>query len=194
MALESLSYKTLQWLVFVFLALHNLEEGLTAPAYIPEIKNLLSGRVPDALLASLPTPGQFYAALLGATVVPLALIAFATTGRPTPFKSYLVVAVQAVVFLNVFVPHVPAAVALGGYAPGVFTAVLINLPFSLIFFRRSLDESRVRPAGLALVLALALPALVLSVFALYALGGSLALGRSAAPPLPAFSSPFSVHT
>lgn len=174
MALESLSYKSLQWLVFVFLALHNLEEGLTASAYIPKVKNLLGGRAPGGLLASLPAPGQFYAALIGATLLPLALVAFATAGRPTPFKSYLVVAVQAVVFLNVFVPHIPAAFILGGYAPGVLTAVLVNLPFSLIFFRRSLDESRVSRAGLALVLALALPALVLSLFSLYALGGSVA--------------------
>lgn len=174
MLLDQLSYRSLQWLVVAFLTLHNLEEGLTAPAYFPKVEGLLAGRAPGWLQVSVPAPGQFFAALVGATVVPLLLVAFAARGRQTAFKSYLVVAVQALVLVNVFLPHIPSAIIFGGYAPGVVTAVLINLPFSFYFFRRSLREARITRGGLILVLVLALPALLLSVLALYALGETFA--------------------
>jgi hypothetical protein len=101
------------------------------------------------------------------------IIAFAATGRPTRIKAYLVAMVQAMLLMNVFVPHVPAAVVLGGYAPGVLTAVFVNLPFSIYFFRRSLRESQITWKGLVVAMAIALPTLLLSVRLLYALGGLL---------------------
>lgn len=174
MRLDKLSYTSVQWLVFAFLALHNLEEALTMRAYLPRIGELLREHAPAGLASALPTPAQFYAALAGATLIPLLLVAFATTGRPSKLKFYLVALVQAQVFLNVFVPHVPAAFALGGYAPGLATAALINLPFSVYFFRRSLRESRVTRRGLLIMLLVALPLLLLSIRLLYALGASIA--------------------
>lgn len=39
--------------------------------------------------------------------------------------------------VNVVVPHVPAALFAGGYAPGVVTAVLVSLPVSLLYLRRT---------------------------------------------------------
>jgi hypothetical protein len=41
---------------------------------------------------------------------------------------------------NVVVPHVPAAIVFHGYAPGVVTAVLINLPVMSILVIRMLRE------------------------------------------------------
>jgi hypothetical protein len=174
MLLDKLSYRSLQWLAFALLALHNLEEGLTMRRYLPRIEELLREHAPSFLSSSTPTPAQFYAALAGATLFPLLLVVIATTGRASKFKSYLVALVQAQVFLNVFVPHVPAAFLLGGYAPGLVTAVLVNLPFSIYFFRRSLDESRLTHRGLAIMLPVALPLLLLSITLLYALGESIA--------------------
>ena len=174
MLLDRLSYTSLQWLVFAFLALHNLEEALTMRAYLPRISKLLREHAPASLVPALPTPAQFYAALVGATLIPLLLVAFATNGKPTQLKSYLVALVQAQVCLNVFVPHVPAAFALGGYAPGLVTALLINLPFSVYFFRRSLGDQRVTRRGLLIMLVVALPLLLLSIRLLYALGASVA--------------------
>jgi hypothetical protein len=52
----------------------------------------------------------------------------------------LVLLIQATVLLNV-VWHAAAAVVLfGGYAPGVVTAVLLNLPFSVYLLGRSARE------------------------------------------------------
>lgn len=173
MWLNQLSYRSVQWLVFAFLALHNLEEGLTMHLFLPRIEALLRQSASPSLLPAMPTSAQFYAALVGATLIPLLLVVFATSGRPSPFKSYLVAIVQAQVCLNVLVPHVPAAIVLGGYAPGLATAVLFNLPFSIYFFRRSLRESHITRRGLLLMLLVALPLLLLSVRLLYALGASV---------------------
>ena len=174
MILDNLSYRSLQWLVIVFLALHNLEEALTAGAYFPKIDALLKSMgVPASLLASRPTLAQFYLALAGATIFPLIIVALATTGRPTRLKAYAVAVLQAMLLVNVFVPHVPAAFALGGYAPGVLTAVFVNLPFSIYFFRRSQRESQITWKGLVVAMLIALPLLILSVRLLYAFGGLL---------------------
>ena len=173
MLLDKLSYRSLQWLVLAFLALHNLEEALTMRAYLPRLHELLREHAPASLISNMPTTAQFYAALAAATIIPLILVFVATNGKPSKFKFYLVAIVQAQVCLNVFVPHVPAAFVLGGYAPGLLTAVLINLPFSVYFFRRSLNESRVTRKGLLVMLLIALPLLLLSVRLLYAFGASL---------------------
>lgn len=171
---DKLSYTSVQWLAFACLALHNLEEALTMRSYLPRIRELLGAHAPAGLASAIPTPAQFYAALAGATLIPLILVIVATTGKPSKLKFYLVALVQAQVLLNVFVPHVPAAYALGGYAPGLITAVLVNLPFSVYFFRRSLNESRVTRRGLLVMLLVALPLLLLSIRLLYTLGASLA--------------------
>lgn len=173
MILDKLTYRTLQRLVFLFLALHNLEEAVTLEIYFPKINALLNQSVHASLRASMPTPGQFYIALAGATIFPLLIVAIATTGKPTRIKDYLVAILQALLLVNVFVPHVPAAIALRGYAPGVITAVLVNLPFSLYFFQRSLRESRITWKGIIITMAIALPLLLLSVQLLYALAGWL---------------------
>ena len=163
MVLDRLSYRFLQWLVLFCVAVHNLEEGLTAKAYFPKVKELLRERVPAIMLASMPSPEQFYIALAGATLLPLILTVIATTGKPTRLKSYLVAVIAMGLLLNVFIPHVPAAVALGGYAPGVVTAVFLNLPVSIYFLRRSLREGHVDRRGLLVTAVIALSILVLAV-------------------------------
>jgi hypothetical protein len=86
---DNLSYRHLQWLVFLSVALHNLEEGLGAQAYFPKVKDLLRARVPATVFSSVPGPEQFYMALAGATLLPLVLTVIATTGKSTRLKSYL---------------------------------------------------------------------------------------------------------
>jgi len=123
----------------------------------------LMARVSPTLLAAVPTLDQFYIALVGATLVPLVVTVIATTGKPTQLKSYVVVVIAMGLLLNVFIPHVPAAVALGGYAPGVATALLLNLPFSIYFLWRSEREGHVDRRGLAIAAAIASSILLVGV-------------------------------
>lgn len=115
------------------LALHNLEEGL---AY-----SLMRGRV-AAMLHGLglgwwsPAPEMFALALTLLTLSVGALVAWAATGATSGTKIGVLRAVAVVLLINVALPHLPAAAALGGYAPGLVTSLLINLPVSLwVLFR-----------------------------------------------------------
>jgi hypothetical protein len=161
MAIDRTSYRVLQWLVFACFALHNLEEGLTVASYLPRAREILSQYLSPDLVIKLPRTDQFYYSLIGVTLLPLVLTVIATTGNPSPFKPYLVAGIAAVMLLNVFVPHLPAAFLLGGYAPGLFTAVGLNLPFSIYFLSRSLREGHVTRMGLVKLMIIAAAVLLL---------------------------------
>ena len=66
--LDRLPYRTLQWLVAAFAALHNLEEGLTMPAYALEVRRRLSGVAPPLVLAATRDLTWFYVGLIVATL------------------------------------------------------------------------------------------------------------------------------
>jgi hypothetical protein len=60
------------------------------------------------------------------------------------FMHRVLLALQATMALNVL-SHVGSTVMLGGYAPGVVTALAVNLPFSVYLLRRAAREHWVRP-------------------------------------------------
>ena len=126
--------RTASWLLFAAVLLHNGEEALTYAAARPGTALLLErvGFAPEP-----PQPAMFQAALLVVTLGVAAVLAW-TAGARNDRAGWLVLKATAAVFLaNVAVPHVPAAIALGGYAPGVATAVAINLPLTLWILLRS---------------------------------------------------------
>jgi hypothetical protein len=137
MLLDRLSYRSVQRLLPVVIALHNAEEALTAPAYLPRVDDYVA-RVPMLRDAGLPPSlTQLYIALVVVTIVPALMIGWATTGRESAAKRGLVAVVAAALLWNVLLPHVSAMIAFRGYAPGGVTALLVNLPFCVYFFRRS---------------------------------------------------------
>jgi hypothetical protein len=148
-ALDRLPYSTLQRLLGAAIFLHNLEEGLTIDRYLLRSTALLQqipllrGRVP---LVSL---NQLYVGLVIVTVVPILIIAWATTGANRPYKRYVVAMIAAALLWNVFLAHVPATILFGGYAPGVVTAALINLPLTLYLFWRTRRENQLSAGRLA---------------------------------------------
>jgi hypothetical protein len=166
---DRISYRTLQWLVAVFALLHNLEEALTMGRYAPLVRDRLSGVVPPGLLTATEHLSWFYSALIVASIVPVLLVIGAVTHPTNRVAARTVLVVQSLFLVNVFVPHVPAAVALGGYAPGVVTALALELPFSVYFLRRSVRDGVVSGMGALLTVALAGPGLLLVLGTLYSL-------------------------
>jgi len=164
---ERLSYRTLQWLVAACAFLHNFEEAVMMRASAPHIRERFAGLAPADLLAATGHLSWFYVALLAATLVPFMVVLNAVMRPTSRAAAWAVVFVQSIFLANVFVPHVPAALMLGGYAPGVVTAVVIQLPFSVIFLRRSIREGAVSRAGAALAVGLAVPALIGLLGAMY---------------------------
>ena len=53
----------------------------------------------------------------------------------------LVLEFQMVLFVNAFIPHIGSTVRFRMYSPGVVTATLIIIPFSLYLFHRALTEN-----------------------------------------------------
>jgi hypothetical protein len=142
-----LGRRYLLWLVPLLLTLHNLEEAVFMKGFLGRF----AARVP---ILPTVTMGQF---LLALGLVTLAPYAFAASG-PLERRSrafLLVLGTQMVVLVNV-VAHLAAALWVGGYAPGLVTALLVNLPFSVFLFRRALRGSWVKPRDLAWLLLAAL--------------------------------------
>jgi hypothetical protein len=100
------------------------------------------------------------AALIGVTLLPAAAVAFAAMRPNTPWREGTVAFFVAIFLVNVFVPHVPAALLAGGYAPGVVTAVAVNLPFGILYFRAALREGVLTHRAVARLLGAALTSLI----------------------------------
>jgi len=109
-------------------ASHNLEEGL---AYA-RMHEAVSARIAAGGLAWWrPTPAQFDLALLALTVAVALALGWAARGRITRTRLTVLRALPLVMLANVVVPHVPAALLMGGYVPGLLTALAVNIPVSL---------------------------------------------------------------
>ena|SRR5271157_5055484 len=113
-------------LIGVMLVLHNAEEYLTFPGFLSS-----ASRLPRWL----PPPGPLHnsqymrVALVIATVLPLAVITWAIL-RPRKALLISVLLLESILLVNAGW-HILAALVRNGYAPGVITAVLINVPFGV---------------------------------------------------------------
>ncbi|HUR94105.1 MAG TPA: HXXEE domain-containing protein [Gemmatimonadales bacterium] len=142
------------WLVPVFLALHNAEEAVFFPRYLP----FVLGRLPSGLqaVAGPVTSGQVWLALATLTLAAFGVAAWAARHPASRAALWLLLLIQAALLVNALW-HVAAAVVLfGGYAPGVVTAVLLNLPFSIYLLSRARREGWLGRAALWALLPAAL--------------------------------------
>ena len=151
--MRSLSRNAALALIGVTLVLHTTEEYLTFPAYLSSGNRLSRWLSPPALTQN---PRNLDVALALATVLPLAVIVWAIL-RPRKALLVSVLFLESVLLVNAGW-HVFAAVLRGGYAPGVLTAVLINLPFGVYVLRRAVKEQWIpsQTAWLMIGIALAL--------------------------------------
>ena len=114
----------------VALLVHNLEEAVAIGPAMPRLEATWSRLLGPTL--SLPSVQQYDLALLLVTGLSFGLLLLARLWDPA---SYALVALQAVMALNVLT-HLVGVVILGGYAPGVITAVLVEAPTSVAVFHR----------------------------------------------------------
>ncbi len=159
-------YAVLRWALIPVIVAHNFEEWLTFPHY-GNTAHALASRA--GIKFDAPSWETVQLALILVTVVPTLIVVWASTGRQQWWKDFAVCAVASVFLANVFVPHLPAAFAAGGYAPGLVTAVAINLPFVLLLLTTAARE-RVLPMKLVrravVVGAITLPVSIFTTLAL----------------------------
>jgi hypothetical protein len=127
--------RTLIWGVPGAVLVHNAEEALTVGRYTPAVLAL----VPDAVRRIMPSRQYIYVALVVATSIPIGLALVARRERRS-WATYGLLLVAAVMLVNV-VWHSVAAALLRGYAPGVVTAVAVNLPVMALSLRWARRES-----------------------------------------------------
>ncbi len=126
LALDSRAF--LLWLVPTLFAVHNLEEGALMKRTLPATQAAMPARLKR--IVGVYTWRQFAALLVFITLIAFLIAASSDLSTPGSAAGYALLAIQATMLINV-VSHVGAAVVLSGYSPGLVTAVLVNLPFSL---------------------------------------------------------------
>jgi len=133
--MPALSRNSVLALIGATLVLHTTEEYLTFPGYLSSANRLLRLLSPPEFLQHRQS---LRVALVMATVLPLAVIAWAIL-RPRKARLVSVLFLECILLVNVGW-HIFAAWVRGGYAPGVITAVMINLPFGVYVLRRAVRE------------------------------------------------------
>ena len=162
--------KSLLWLVPVFVTVHNLEEALFMPAFL-ETRN---SSIPVFLRSLLPpiTYRQFLIALIIVTAMPYLIAWFGNLEGEGSGGAHVLLGLQIVMLYNVLA-HAMMAVLLGGYAPGLVTAVVFNLPISVYLLRRALRERWISRRAIMLLLPAGLIIHTLGLPSLIILSGSL---------------------
>lgn len=94
----------------------------------------------------------------------------AATGGKESVGAYLVTGYAFAMLLNVLFPHVLATVFMRRYAPGAATAVLLNLPITLLLLSQGLEEGYINLHVFAWVGPLVVIGIVAVIPALFAIG------------------------
>ena len=126
------------WLIPSFIALHNVEEAITFPRYLPAVRAV----APESFRTFLGhvTYPEVLVALTVVTLASFAVVAWANARPTSQLALWLAVTIQVVMLVNALWHLAAAAFLFRGYAPGVVTAVAVNLPFSAYLLRRALVE------------------------------------------------------
>lgn len=114
--------------LLVTFLLHNAEEAIFYGSYREASQALIRTAFFESYTA--PSTCSFHGALLAISAAGSAAMTWARLNRSRPAATILVRGLALLMLGNVFIPHVPAAILLGGYAPGIVTAVLLNFPIA----------------------------------------------------------------
>jgi hypothetical protein len=130
--LNAISFDRLLWLVPIFFALHNMEEAPFMERW--------SKRLPLKIHPTVSTR-QFFIAVTFLTLAGFLMTYFGVEYLGDRTGYLIVLAIQAILLFNAFIPHIGSTIRFRMYSPGVITATLITLPFSFYLFRRALNEN-----------------------------------------------------
>jgi hypothetical protein len=153
LGLGRLSYRSLQWILLLLLVVHGAEELLVLSQFRPELEAIQLAH--PGVLRPLPEISQVLPFLFVLLVVAGIPIALPVGPKGARVRDTIVAAVAVGFFINALFQHLPSTLRTGSYTPGVLSAVLLAMPFSVYFVVRSLRERRVSPLGLAVAVAIA---------------------------------------
>jgi hypothetical protein len=108
----------LSWLFTISITVHNIEEAIWLPKW-----SASAGRWHHPV-----EPRLFRFAVLILTILAYVAAILASIGEKQSIGAYLITGYALSMLLNVLFPHIIATFALKKYAPGLITALLLNLP------------------------------------------------------------------
>lgn len=129
-----MSFPLLCWLFAVSITLHNLEEALWLPKWSQS-----AGRWHHQVRA-----WEFRFAVGVLTVLAYGAAYFAVVGGKETMGAYLILGYAFAMLVNVFFPHLLATLIMRRYAPGTATALLLNLPVTLLLLYQGFKQSYIR--------------------------------------------------
>ena len=143
-------FENYRWLLIPVMAIHNLEEWATVPAY-GSISPVLASR--GVMRLTEPPWRVMEVGWILVTLLPAALVVAAARARHHRLLDILVCWVAALYLANVFLPHGIDLLVGRRYAPGVATAFLVNLPFCSMMLRQAARKNVVTERQLAALVA-----------------------------------------
>ncbi|CAG0989156.1 hypothetical protein ANRL2_03054 [Anaerolineae bacterium] len=154
MLLDNLTFDQLLWLIPILLTIHNAEEAPGMASW--------SRKMP-VRIHPIVTTRQFVIAVTLLTLACFVVTGFAIPSPKNSFGIYIMVGIQTIMLVNALAPHLIATIRFRMYAPGVVTAVLLNIPFSIYLIGRAINEGWLDSTAF-------ISLLVIAPFALLALG------------------------
>lgn len=159
------NYVRMRWALIPVVAAHNFEEWLTFPLF-GNVSQTVAARL--GLSFEPPSWAATQIALVLVTVLPAVVVVWASFGRQGLIKDMVVCGIAGIFFANIFLPHLPLSIAIGGYSPGIVTAIVINLPFCLLLWRSAVRENILSLRHIVIAGCLGLIALIPSIVIAYA--------------------------
>ncbi len=157
-----MSFSLLCWLFAVAITLHNLEEALWLPQWSKSV-----GRWHHPVGA---WEFRFAVGVLTALAYGAAYLAV-VSGRET-VGAYLISGYALSMLMNVLFPHLLATILMRRYAPGTATALLLNLPVTLLLLYQGFQQSYIRLSTFIWAGPLVVAAILGSIPILFAIGRS----------------------
>ena len=129
-----MDFPLLSWLFAVAITLHNLEEALWLPGWSQS-----AGRWHHPVGAR---EFRFAVGVLTALAYVAAYLSV-VSGKET-LGAYFIAGYALAMLLNVFFPHLLATLIMRRYAPGTATALLLNLPVTLLLLYQGVLQGYIR--------------------------------------------------
>ncbi|MCR9260026.1 MAG: HXXEE domain-containing protein [Pseudomonadaceae bacterium] len=134
---------------------HNIEEWIAIPYFRGELD-------PESSFAAQPWH-VIELSLLLVTVVPVAIVIWASTGKQRRSKDWTICWIATIFLTNVFAPHIPSSIYTWGYTPGVATALIVLLPICASILRIGWREHRLTMSQYSSALILGVVSLPLAI-------------------------------
>jgi hypothetical protein len=123
-------FAELKWLFPIAITLHNLEEAIWLPAW--------SNKAGKWHRPVAPSSFRFAVAVL--TALAFIVTIWSAISGPERVGTYLLTGYALGMLLNVLLPHLIATIALRSYMPGLATAILLNLPITVLMLLSAFSE------------------------------------------------------